>query len=310
MMRRARSFILACALVLSTQGGAMADPELTFETWCIGRFSVDVPTGFDAIENYGTFNAMTVETLGAGTQESLTDLVRKRADALSAGQVTVEDVPLLFRGQYRDNELLVLAHELELGQQAGTSFTWTEEAYVLRDGQMMRVVQVLSEDEEDGPRAQMVELARKITPRSRQGVPKTAGSCLPQALAALPATTEVHGMTFAPGDADGAPVGLEITLLSRSPEDPPLDPDMPKGSAPQDITIAGLDGLLVAEPERFGPSRLAVAFRAAEGDTPALRVQVYYYDDRTEPGAEPYTEEYAQQVWNRALSSLRAVSAP
>ena len=287
----------------------MADEEITFQTWCIGRHLVDVPERFTPLEDYGTINTMQVSVLGPGDQDTLNRLVAQRADALAAGQATHEGVPLVMRGSYRDGELQVLAHELELGQDPGTSYTWTEEAYVLRDGAMMRVDQVLSQDQEDGPRAQLLELARSVVPRDagRAGVPKVVGSCLPNAVATVPATTEVHGMTFVPDDADGAPVGFEITILSRSADDPPLDPDLPKGPTPQPVTIAGLEGQVVQDPDRFGPSRIAVVGRPAEGAAPGLRVQFYYFDERPEPGAAPYTEDYVQAIWARALGSFRPV---
>ncbi|WP_299692247.1 hypothetical protein [uncultured Tateyamaria sp.] len=304
---RITTLLLAAMLALSTHGAAMADQELTFQTWCIGRHSVDIPTDFEPLEDYGTINAMQVEALGPGDQETLDKLVAQRAEALATGQATHEDVPLVARGRYRESELQVLAHELEFGQEPGTSYTWTEEAYVLRDGAMMRVVQVLSDDEEETPRAQMLDLARKVIPRSRAGVPKSAGSCLPEAFATVPATTEVHGMTFVPKDADGAPVGLEIMILSRSPDDPVLDPDWPDGENPQPITIAGLEGQLLHDPDRLGPTRLAVVHRAAEPAAPALRIEVFYYDERAEPGAAPYSDGYAAELWNRVVTSFRVL---
>lgn len=309
MTHRLRSLLLlACALVFSTHGAAMADEELTFQTWCIGRHVIDVPESYQPLEDYGTINAMTVENLGPGDADTLNRLFAQRADALSSGRATDEGVPLIFRGQYREGALQVVAHELELGQEPGTSYTWTEEAYVLRDGAMMRVVQVLSDDEQDGPRAQMLDLANKVTPRTRKGQPKGDGACLPNALAAIPATSEVHGMTFVPQDADGAPVGLEVSITSRSPNDPPLDLDeeIQNPNLAKPFTLAGLDGLLIEDPDRFGPSKLAVLTREAQGETPALRVQLYYYDERPEPGSHPYTTAHAQQVWDRVVSSFRA----
>ncbi|MEM7632541.1 MAG: hypothetical protein AAF227_11090 [Pseudomonadota bacterium] len=307
MTRRIVTFLLAWALACTTHGAAMADKELTFQTWCIGRHLIDVPESYEPLENYGTINAMRVEPLGPGDADTLNRVYAQRAEALASGQVMDEGVPLVFRGQYRDSELQVLAHELDLGQAPGASYTWTEEAYVVRDGAMLRVVQVLSEDEEAGPRAQMLDLARNVTPRTRQGVPKAVGSCLPDAIVAVAPTSEVHGMTFVPRDADGAPVGLEVSITSRSADDPALDleEDMPRRSLSEPFALAGLEGLLVEDPERFGPSRLAVLTREASGDRPALRVQIYYYDERPEPGAEPYTQAHAQHIWDRIVSSFR-----
>lgn len=301
-----KALALIAALGQTVNGAAMADQDLSYETWCIGRHLVEVPASFEVLENFGTLNAMQIEVLGAGDQEALDRLVTDRADALEAGRVEDDGALMAYRGRYRDSEVQVVAHELDFGQDPGTSFTWSEEAYVLRDRMMMRVTQVLSEDEEDGPRAQLLELARNVVPRSRKGAPKRAGACLPDALATVPHTTEAHGMTFAPGDADGAPVGLEITILSRSPEDPPLDPEMPRGSAPEPLSLAGLEGRMVQEPDRFGPSRIAVLAREARADQPAVRVQFSYYDQRAEPGAEPYTEAYVQTLWSHLLTTFRA----
>lgn len=283
----------------------MADTDMTFRTWCIGRYLVELPDSFEPLENYGQINAMRVEDLGPGDARRMETMVRQRAHDLSTGAVDVEGVPLVFRGAYRKGAIHVLAHELDLGQEPGTSFTWTEEAYVLRDGVILRVVQVLSEDDEAGPRAQMLDLAAKVLPSRRDDPAGAAGACLPEVLATMPMTSEVHGMTLVPRDAEGAPVGIEILIVSRSPEDPPLEPELPSGPTARPIEFAGLQGMEVDDPVNFGPSRLAVVGRAASADRPALRIQVYYYDERPASEAPPDAPEVARTVFERAIRSLR-----
>ena len=286
----------------------MADTDMNWRIWCIGRHLVEVPAHFAPQENFGSINAMRVDRLGPAVGDRLQTVVDQRARALSAGTEAEEGVPLVFRGAYREGEVHVLAHELELGQAPGTAFTWTEEAYVVKDGVVMRVVQVLSEDDQAGPRGQMLELAGRIAPSRRDDAPEGAGACLPEAMARVPMTSEVHGMTFAPKDAGGAAVGMDITIISRSPQDPPLEQRLPSGPGARQITFAGLSGVYMEAPEGVGPSRIAVVHRPAAGDRPALRIEVYYYDERPASEAPPDAAEQARMIFERVIGSIRARS--
>lgn len=283
----------------------MADNDMTFKTWCIGRHIIDVPARFEPLENYGTINTMRVERLGPSDSGKLDAFVRQWMRDLTSGAVAEEGVPLVFRGSYREGNVHVLAHELELGQTAGTAYTWTEEAYVAQGGFILRVTQVLSEDDETDPRAQMLDLAGRITPYRRDDPAEGPGACLPDAIAHVPVTSELHGMTFVPHDAEGAPVGLEIAIVSRSPLDPPLDPDLPSGPTARSISFAGMSGTVVDDPDNFGPSILAVVSRPASVDRPALRIQIYYYDERPASEAPPDAQPQAQAVFERAINSIR-----
>jgi hypothetical protein len=300
--------ILAALITFSGKGAAMADTDMNWRTWCIGRHLVDVPAQFVPQENFGSINGMRVDRLGPGSSDRLQSLVDQRAQALSSGSEAEEGVPLVFRAAYREGDVHVLAHELELGQAPGTAFTWTEEAYVVKHGVIMRVVQVLSQDDEAGPRGQMLDLAGRIAPSRRDDTPEGPGACLPDAMAQVPMTSEVHGMTFAPKDAEGAPVGMDITIISRSPLDPPLDPRLPSGAGARQITFAGMGGLIMEAPTSVGPSRIAVVHRPAAGDRPALRIEVYYYDERPASEAPPDAAEQAQMIFDRVIGSIRARS--
>jgi hypothetical protein len=298
--------VLAALLTLFSKGPAIADTDMNWRTWCIGRHLVEVPARFAPQENFGSIDGMRVDRLGRGSRDRLQTYVDQRARALSSGAEAEEGVPLVFRGAYREGEVPVLAHELEMGQAPGTAFTWTEEAYVVKDGVMMRVVQVLSEDDAAGPRGQMLDLAGRIAPSRRDDTPEGPGACLPEAMARVPMTSEVHGMTFVPQDAKGAPVGMDITILSRSASDPPLDPRLPSGAGAREITFAQMNGVYMEAPSSVGPSRIAVVHRPAVGDRPALRIEVHYYDKRPASEAPPDAAEQARMIFDRVIGSIRA----
>lgn len=51
---------------------------------------------------------------------------------------------------------------------------------------------------------------------------------------------------------------------------------------------------------------LAVVHRTAVGDRPALRIEVYYYDERPPSEAAPDAAEQARMIFDRVIGSIRA----
>ena len=288
----------------------MTDTDMTFQTWCIGRHTVEVPAHFVPVDSFGSIAGMKVMQLGPGDERALEALVRQRALDLTEARYDYDEMgPILFRGAYHDGEIHVLAHESDLGQDPGTAELWTEEAHLISNSIMMRVEKVMTEETQSVAQAQMLDLARKITPHRRDLVPSGPGACLPEALAMVPMGSENHNMTFVPKDANGAPVGIRITIVAHSPSESPLDPRLPSGPGERRIEIAGMKGIVVEAPPRIGHSKIAVVHRPAEAQRSALRIQVYYYDERPPAEAPPDAAEQAKVIFDRAVTSMRARSA-
>lgn len=301
-MTRLRIWAITLAIMM-TGGPAMAEEFDTMQRWCIGRYGVDIPSGFSLRDQSGSLPAVEIADLGPATaHDAKAQLARRRA-ALSLGLETDEEgAQLLFTEERQTGAGLVLAAQRRFPELDYTSDIWREELTVLRHGHLLQITALMSQEGADAARAEMDLVAGAARPLAAGEAP-ASGVCLPGVMLDLPRISGAWSMIFMPDGVEG-PVGLKLYIVERAPSLPPLDPAGQFNAADaRPVRIAGLPG---QELRRVDPfiSFGAVAAAAPATDGWGVDITVEYFDERPDAGASPLTPETAAAIWDRVLSSI------
>ncbi|MDP5367548.1 MAG: hypothetical protein NWT12_14785 [Paracoccaceae bacterium] len=282
----------------------MAEGFETMRSWCIGRYTVDVPARFTLRAHTGSLPAVELVDLGKASATDTLALIAERRDALAAGRDTDEEGAQLILMDERQSEAgPVLAAQRRFPELDYTSDIWREEVAILRYGHLMRITALMSEEGASAARAEMDLVAATVRPWAGDAAPPP-GVCLPGFVLELPRISGAWSMIFMPDGIEG-PVGLKLTLVERAPDLPPLDPpgrfDDPGARA---VQIAGLTG---QELRRVGAviSLGAVAAATPSADGWGTEIIAEYFDERPDAGSAPLTPDAATDIWEAVLQSIR-----
>jgi hypothetical protein len=300
-----RQLLWACVMaMISTGGASMAEGFETMRSWCIGRYTVDVPARFTLREHTGSLPAVELVDLGKASATETMARIAARRDALAAGRETDEEGAQLILMEERQSDAgMVLAAQRSFPELAYVSEIWREEVAVLRHGHLVRITALMSEEGASAARAEMDLVAATVRPWGADAAPPP-GVCLPGFVLELPRISGAWSMIFMPDGIEG-PVGFKLTLIERAPDQPPLDPpgrfDDPGARA---IQIAGLTG---QELRRVGGiiSFGAVAAATPSADGWGIEIIAEYFDERPDAGSAPLTPEAATDIWEAVLQSIR-----
>ncbi len=306
--RRLITYIFAICLSAGSLFGmrveTMAESFEKTNTWCIGRYLVDLPTNLEPQGGSGSIGTVQIERLGSGDQRALSDLFEQRRRTLAAGTPNADGaIPELVATSGRDGVMSLMwkAGFPNLGYK---SADFTEEVYVLSEGEMLRVVGFVEGAFVERDRTHVALVARAVRPRSQGQRFSDVGVCLPDSFVALPIGNEAVSMMFV--DPDVGPFALNIAILSRLPGAPALperqsfsDPDASR------VVVANLEG----ETLRGSNTKVQEFLLRAGGKPKASDVEmdlrVRLTDQRALEGSSMMEPAQFNAIWEQILSSFR-----
>ncbi len=303
------STLLGGCLSESNKDKYMSEVDYEINTFCVGRYLMDVPKGFEPVLNlYAYINGVKISYLGVMDNEEFKHLLDKRASEIRSLEKPEWGESALVWTK-RIGDLFILAYNKNYYEHDGGSL----ESYIKKNGHIFKLKASYLVDKQQIGADKLLAIADNIFPQASLPEMNAAGACIPggyytKALNGF----EAYDLSFRdPSDVKASPY-LKLEIRNGDNVQSLGYKTAVKNTGSR--SVAGFEGIeYVSYQSSYLHSEdswtyLAKAGLLSEKDKDGIKLMLLFKRIRRDINLQPYDIETSKVMWEQIIRSIRPLN--